>query len=82
MTRKEEIHLLNNIERIRDETHENNIMLKQIIKVINYYISNSNNDDIKDFGINVLANIISNKTNKNDINGNINKYYRHNIKFF
>lgn len=82
MTRKEEIRIFDNIQKIRDETHENNIMLKQIIKVINHYISNSNKDDIKDFGMNVLANIISNGINLNGNNGNTNKYSRYNIKFF
>lgn len=53
------------LNKIRDETHQNNVMLKQIIKVINYYIANSNNDDQKDFSMNVLANLLSNNiTNK------------------
>lgn len=56
--------LFNTLNKIRAETHENNIMLKQIIKVINYYISNSNNDDVKDFSMNVIANILSDKINR------------------
>lgn len=35
MTHKEEQYLLDTLERIRDETYENNIILRQIIKVIN-----------------------------------------------
>ena len=59
MTYDEETYLLNTITRIRDETHENNIMLKQIIKVINTYIAHHNQENSNDFYRNVLANIIS-----------------------
>ena len=45
------------------ETHENNIMLKEIIKVINTYLSNHNNENDNDFFRNVLANLISNGIN-------------------
>lgn len=82
MTIEDEDYLFNVIEQIKKETHENNVMLKQIIKVLNHYISNSNNDDMKDFGMNVLANIISNGINLNRNNGNTNKHSRYNIKFF
>lgn len=72
MTYKEESYVLDNLrelkERIRDmpieqlirETHENNIMLKQIIKVINTWIKHHPQENDNDFGMNVLANIISN----------------------
>ena len=43
------------------ETHENNIMLKQIIKVINTYIVNHHNENEDDFIRNILANLVSNK---------------------
>ena len=59
MTYDEETYLLNTITRIRNETHENNIMLKQIIKVINTYIAHHNQENSNDFDRNVLANIIS-----------------------
>ena len=59
MTRKEEDYLFDTLERIRDETHENNIMLRQIIKVINKYLANANQENVDDFGRNVLANLIS-----------------------
>ena len=67
MTRNEQIELLDNLERIRDETHENNIMLKEIIKFINTYLSNHNNENDNDFFRNVLANLISNGININKI---------------
>ena len=63
MTYDEETYLLNTITRIRDETHENNIMLKQIIKVINTYIAHHNQENSNDFDRNVLANLISSGLN-------------------
>ena len=42
------------------ETHENNIMLKQIIKAINTWLSHHNQENANDFDRNVLANFISN----------------------
>ena len=59
MTYDEETYLLNTITHIRNETHENNIMLKQIIKVINTYIAHHNQENSNDFDRNVLANLIS-----------------------
>lgn len=71
MTYKEETYVLDTLkelqEKIRDipleqlikETHENNIMLKQIIKVINHYISRANSENENDFARNILANLIS-----------------------
>ena len=46
--------------RLIKETHENNIMLKQIVKLINTWISNHNQENENDFNMNVIANIISN----------------------
>lgn len=63
MTKKEENYVLDLLERIRDETHENNIMLKQICKVINVYLKNHNSKNENDFNRNILANIISNVIN-------------------
>ncbi len=45
--------------RLLKETHENNIMLKQIVKVINTYIAHHNQENSNDFDRNVLANFIS-----------------------
>ena len=71
MTHKKE-HLIDTIEdcmqnvvynpqfkRLCKEVHENNIMLKQIIKVINTYVANHNKENNDDFMRNVLANMIS-----------------------
>ena len=60
MTKKDEDYLFETIERIRDETHENNIMLKQIIKVINTWIKHHPQENANDFNMNVIANLISN----------------------
>ena len=72
MTYEEESYVLDTLkelqEKIRDmpleqlikETHENNIMLKQIIKVINTWLSHHNQENSNDFDRNVLANFVSN----------------------
>lgn len=72
MTYKEESYVLDTLkelqERIRDmsieqlikETHENNIMIKQIIKVINTWIKQHPQENANDFNMNVIANLISN----------------------
>lgn len=79
MTYKEETYVLDTLkelqERIRDmpieqlvrETHENNIMLKQIIKVINTWFDHHNQENENDFDRNVLANMISSMFNINKI---------------
>ena len=79
MTYNEATNLLNDIEDIKEvirsptfdqllkETHENNIMLKEIIKFNNTYLSNHNNENDNDFFRNVLANLISNGININRI---------------
>ena len=71
MTYKEESYVLDTLkelqEKIRDmpieqlvrETHENNIMLRQIIKVINTWISHHQQENANDFNMNVIANLIS-----------------------
>ena len=48
------------------ETHENNIMLKQIIKYLNKEAINAKQENEDDFFRNVIANLISNgiKLNK------------------
>lgn len=77
MTYKEETYVLDTLEelkeRIRDmpieqiirETHENNIMLRQIIKVINTWIKHHPQENVNDFDMNVMANLISNMFNFN-----------------
>ena len=59
MTRKEERGVLHNIEMLREEIHENNFMLRQIIKVINTHLSRFHQENEDDFERNVLANLIS-----------------------
>lgn len=77
MTYKEETYVLDTLKelkkKIRDmpieqlirETHENNIMLKQIINVINTWLSHHNQENSNDFDRNVLANLVSNIFNFN-----------------
>lgn len=59
MSYDEESYVLESIEQIKKETHENNVMLKQIIKVINTYLARHHQENEEDFGRNVLANLIS-----------------------
>ena len=59
MTYEEESYVLESIEQIKKETHENNVMLKQIIKVINTYLARHRQENEEDFGRNVLANLSS-----------------------
>lgn len=60
MNRKDEDYIFLSLDRIRAETHENNIMLKQICKVINVYLANHHQENEDDFNRNILANLISN----------------------
>ena len=41
------------------ETHENNIMLRQIIKVINTWFIHHNQENDNDFNRNVMDNLVS-----------------------
>ena len=59
MSYDEEGYVLDSIEQIKKETHENNVMLKQIIKVINTYLARHHQENEDDFNRNVLANLIS-----------------------
>lgn len=49
------------------ETHENNIMLRQIIKVINTWFSHHNQENANNFNRNVMANLVSNMFDFNKI---------------
>ena len=60
MTYDEETITIENIKQIKKEVHENNIMLKQIIKVINTWIKHHPQENANDFNMNVIANLISN----------------------
>ena len=46
-----------------------NKMLKQIVNVLNYYISHAREENEHDFGRNVLANLISNVVDLRTIRG-------------
>lgn len=71
MTYKEEGYVLDTLMEIQEtirspefkqlvkETHENNIMLRNIIKYINTTIAHHNQENSNDFDRNVLANIVS-----------------------
>ena len=71
MTYKEEGYVLDTLIEIQEtirspefkqlikETHENNIMLRQIIKVINTWIKHHPQENANDFNMNVIANILS-----------------------
>ena len=59
MSYGEEGYILDSIEQIKKETHENNVMLKQIVKVINTYLARHHQENEDDFNRNVLANLIS-----------------------
>ena len=61
-----EEYIEDSLEQIRKETHENNVMLRQIVKVINTYIARHHQENEDDFSRNVLANLISSTI---DING-------------
>ena len=72
MTYKEESYILNTLIEIQEtirspefkqlikETNENNIMLRQIIKVINTWFAHHNQENDNDFNRNVMANLVSN----------------------
>lgn len=59
MTYKEEGYLLDGVRQIAKETHENNVMLRQICSYISYVYSQRPNDEDKAFEQNVFANIVS-----------------------
>jgi hypothetical protein len=59
MTYNEESYILDNITQIREEVHQNNLMLKDLCSVVNVYLANHHQENEDDFGRNVLANLIS-----------------------
>ena len=79
MTYKEETYVLDTIKDIQEtirspefkqlirEIHENNIMLRQIIKVINTWIKHHPQENANDFNMNVIANLVSSGLNFNKI---------------
>ena len=79
MTYKEETYVLDTLIEIQEtirspefkqlikETHENNIMLRQIIKYLNHEISYANQENANDFNMNVIANLVSSGLDFNKI---------------
>ena len=79
MTYKEETYVLDTLKEIQEtirspefkqlikETHENNIMLRQIIKVINAWIKYHPQENANDFNMNIIANLISSEFDFNKI---------------
>ena len=79
MTYKEETYVLDTLKEIQEtirspefkqiikETHENNIMLRQIIRVINTWIKHHPQENANDFNMNVIANLISSRLDFNKI---------------
>ena len=64
MNYREETYLLNTVKDIKKTVDENNKMLRFIVQYISRNISKEPDEEIKDFGRNVLANIVSNKFNR------------------
>ena len=60
MTRRQENKLTEILDDLCSEVHENNIMLRQIVKVINVYLARHHQENDDDFNRNVLANMVSN----------------------
>lgn len=72
MTYKEESYVLDTLKEVQEfirspdvkqlikETHENNIMLRWIVKCINTYIKHHPTENNDDFMRNILANLVSN----------------------
>lgn len=79
MTYDEESYVLDTLKEIQEtirspefkqlmkETHENNIMLRQIIKVINTWIKHHPQENANDFNMNVIANLVSSGLDFNKI---------------
>ena len=60
MTRRQERGLIEALDDIYSEVHENNVMLHQLCQVVNTYLSRHHVENEDDFNRNVLANLVSN----------------------
>lgn len=69
MTKRDEEWLLQKTFENNQLLKENNKMLKQIVNVLNYYISHAREENEQDFGRNVLANLISSVVDLRTIRG-------------
>jgi hypothetical protein len=63
MTIRQERSLIEALDDIYSEVHENNVMLHQLCQVVNTYLSRHHQENEDDFGRNVLANIASEMLN-------------------
>ena len=59
MRYRDEQYVLDTLDTIRKETHENNIMLQHICSYINGVLSTRKNDEQNAFEQNVVANLVS-----------------------
>lgn len=59
MTYEEETYILDSIEQIRRETHENHSMLSDLCSVVSTWLAHHNQENEDDFNRNVLANLVS-----------------------
>ena len=59
MTYDEESYILDSIEQIKQETHENSLMLSQLCSVVNTWLSHHPQENEDDFERNILANLVS-----------------------
>ena len=59
MTYQEESYILDSLAQVKQEVHENNLMLRQICEVINVHLSRYHQENEDDFMRNVLANLVS-----------------------
>jgi hypothetical protein len=59
MTRRQERSLIEALDDIYSEVHENNVMLHQLCQVVNTYLSRHHQENEDDFGRNVMANLVS-----------------------
>lgn len=64
MTRREERKLFEKIYALYDVVHENNKMLRQLVRVVNTYLSRHHQENEDDFNRNVMANMVSEIINK------------------
>lgn len=75
MKYRDEQYVLDTLDTIRKETHENNIMLRQIFSYIRYAYSHRPSDEQNAFEQNVFANIVSEL-----FDGTKNRFKGNNIK--
>lgn len=59
MTYNEEGYILDSITQIKEETHQNNLMLQDLCTVVNTWLSHHHQENEDDFMRNIWANLIS-----------------------